>query len=139
MEKPAAQALLEEYPLLLQESENRLNCLARMKARLAQAENTPAMQAEIEAYQAQISPLLQQNRARMDALGAAVASLPFALHREVLRLRYLDTGSARLMPWRQVALRLYGDDDPAALQYIRRLHTQALAAIAPEMNRTPLA
>ena len=81
---------------------------------------------EYKAYQNRIAPQLAENRRRMTELENTVDRLPDPLVREVLRLRYFDGGFVRLTPWRLVAMRLYGDDDPAALQYIRRLHTQAL-------------
>lgn len=86
---------------------------------------------EYKRYLEQIGPLLEQNRLRMEALEAAVRRLTDPLLREVLRMRYFDGGFCRLTPWRLVALRLYGDDDSAALQYITRLHREALAAVAP--------
>ncbi len=83
---------------------------------------------EYKMYQKRIAPQLAENRRRMTALENTVDRLSDPLCREVLRLRYFDGGFVRLTPWRLVALRLYGDDDPAALQYIRRLHAQALEA-----------
>ena len=93
--------------------------------------------AEYERYLHQIGPLLSQNRLRMESLENAVRQINDALLREVLRIRYFDGGFCRLTPWRLVALRLYGDDDSAALQYICRLHREALAAVTPFLPPEP--
>lgn len=88
-------------------------------------------EAEYRRYLDQIGPLLQKNRLYMESLEDAVRKVSDAMLREVLRMRYFDGGFCRLTPWRLVALRLYGDDDSAALQYICRLHREALAAVTP--------
>ena len=53
--------------------------------------------------------------------------MPDPLEREVLRLRYMDSFGARLVPWIDVALSIYQDDGPASVQACHRLHERALA------------
>lgn len=86
--------------------------------------------AEYDAYAQQCEPKLTQYHNQMRQIEQQVDAVSDALCREVLRARYLEGRGCRLTPWRQVAMHLYGDDDPAALQYIRRLHQDALAALA---------
>ena len=89
------------------------------------AEQSPAWKTFC-VYQARITPQLAANRRKMSQIEEEVSALPEPLEREVLRLRYLDSCCCRLTPWKQVALRLYGSDDTAAVQYVRRLHDLAL-------------
>ena len=97
---------------------------------LVGAERQSRAKAEYTAYQKKIAPILAQNRHQMQALEQTVNKITEPLCREILRLRYFDCGFVHLTPWRLVALRLYGNDDPAAMQYIRRLHARALEIFA---------
>ena len=51
------------------------------------------------------------------------------MEREVLRLRYIDGIGYRHMPWKDVARRLYGDDDESQMQAVYRVHGRALQHI----------
>ena len=64
-------------------------------------------------------------------INAAVHALSDPMEREVLRLRYLDGDgdSYRLMRWREVAIRIYGDDDAKDIISAQRLHDKALLEI----------
>lgn len=139
--EPVTKERLARYISLKKEDENRLERLARMKSNAEMpAQRDPdgskhtgssgeRMARAIEAYmeyEEQIGPLVEANRREMAEIEAAVAALPDPLEREVLRLRYMDSFGARLVPWIDVALSIYQDDGPASVQACRRLHERAL-------------
>lgn len=149
MEEQEIKERLIRYSALRLENENRLERLSRMK----NAAQIPASRAgdgsqhtgssgermarAVEAYleyERQIRPLLAANRREMDALRAAVESLSDPMEREVLRLRYLDGETCRLMGWREVACQLYGDDDDRIIRACLRLHAKALQSIKNVLN-----
>lgn len=133
---------LTGYNALKQESAGLLERLARMKAAAefpAPAEpdgsqhtsgDGQRMARAVEnylEYEEQMRPLMEKNRAEMLRIEQAVAQLPDPLEREVLRLRYLDSDAWRLPKWRDVARKIYGDDDAKDLVAVHRLHEQALS------------
>lgn len=77
------------------------------------------------------SPLITANDKEIACINAAVHALSDPMEREVLRLRYLDGDgdSYRLMRWREVAIRIYGDDDAKDIISAQRLHDKALLEI----------
>ena len=111
-----AKKQLMRYSRLKKENENRAETLARIRA----VENY------LE-YEEQMRPLMEKNRAEMLRIEQAVDALPDPLEREVLRLRYLDGDAWRLPKWRDVAMKIYGDDDAKDLVAVHRLHEQALS------------
>ena len=62
----------------------------------------------------------------------AVDSLPDPIHREVLRLRYIDCETLRHTRWNDVAVRLYGNDDEKNLVALWRIHNAALEVLERE-------
>lgn len=88
-------------------------------------------------------PAIQESIAEMQAIEQAVNGLEDSFESEVLQLRYLtgyyidDEGEehrCQLVPWKYVALNLYGDDDEKYLQATYRLHGRALQAIGKELE-----
>lgn len=72
---------------------------------------------------------LMKAQAEMDAIEAAIKRIPNPAEREVLRLRYMDGSGYKLMAWKDVAVRMLGDDDEAQIADVRRLHNRALLKI----------
>lgn len=144
--EPMSKERLARYISLRKENENRLERLARMKS---SAELPPMRDADgsqhsgssgdrmaraVEAYleyQEQIAPLLAANQREMAAIEQSVAALADPLEREVLRLRYMDGEHCRLLSWREVAWKMLGEADDAAVYRVRRLHDRAIAHFAP--------
>ena len=62
----------------------------------------------------------------MAAIEAAIDHVEDPLERECLRLRYIDGDGYRLIPWGDVAIMIYGDDDEKSLHAIFRLPGKAL-------------
>lgn len=81
-------------------------------------------------YEARVAESLQKARDEMSAIENAVFGLSDPLESEVLQLRYIDgDGAGRHMRWRDVALKIYGDDDERDLSAVYRLHGDALQSI----------
>ena len=135
---------LQRYAALRMENENRLEQLARLRANAelpAQREadgsgqtgsSGDRMARTVERYmeyQQQIKPIIEANRREMEDVRAAVETLDDPMEREVLRLRYIDTNGCRLMRWRDVAIKLYGDDDKRFVDAVFRLHHIAMKKI----------
>lgn len=142
--EPVTKERLARYISLKKENENRLERLARMKSNAEMpAQRDPdgskhtgssgeRMARAIEAYmeyEDTIRPLVDANRREMAEIEAAVAALPDPLEREVLRLRYMDGEHCRMLSWREVALRVYDDDDKKYVDSAMRVHRVALEAL----------
>lgn len=138
---PSMKERLQRYAALRMENENRLEQLARLRANAelpAQREadgsgqtgsSGDRMARAVERYmeyQQQIKPIIEANRREMEDVRAAVETLDDPMEREVLRLRYIDTNGCRLMRWRDVAIKLYGDDDKRFVDAVFRLHHIAM-------------
>lgn len=141
---PSMKERLQRYAALRMENENRLEQLARLRANAelpAQREadgsgqtgsSGDRMARAVERYmeyQQQIKPIIEANRREMEDVRAAVETLDDPMEREVLRLRYIDTNGCRLMRWRDVAIKLYGDDDKRFVDAVFRLHHIAMKKI----------
>lgn len=139
--EPVTKERLARYISLKKENENRLERLARMKSNAEMpAQRDPdgskhtgssgeRMAQAIEAYmeyEEQIRPLVEANRREMAEIEAAVAALPDPLEREVLRLRYMDGENMRLLSWKEVAYKLFGECDESSQKRARRIHEKAV-------------
>lgn len=95
-------------------------------------------------YEDENMAVINDGLAEMEALRAAINSLPDPMEREVLTLRYIDgdeTGS-KPMRWLDVAVKLYHRDTEAAEKMAKRLGNKALdnlvEAITDEENNLRL-
>lgn len=86
-------------------------------------------------YEERIKPQIQAIKKEMDAIEMAISLVKDPLEREVLRLRYIDGEYCRLMPWKEVAFNLFGDNDERHLLAVYRLHGRALVSISGENKR----
>lgn len=136
---------LATYVSLRMENENRLERLARLKNETEipairqgdGSQHSPCTGGRMERaiirvmeYEEQIKPLIEENRRTMRAIEARIDALPDPMEREVLRLRYIDgDGGCRHMPWKDVALAVFGDNDDRHLLAIYRLHGRAIQNI----------
>lgn len=140
---PMTKERLMRYRSLRMENENQLERLARMKS----GEQFPATRAgdgsqhagagdrltgavlrRME-YEERIRPLIEANLREMGEIEAAIGRIQDPMEREVLRLRYLDGACWRPMPWGEVALRIYGDNDDKHLRATYRLYSRALSSM----------
>ena len=136
---------LAAYVSLRTENENRLERLTRLKNEAEipatrqgdESQHTPGGNSRMERaiirameYEESIRPLIEANRREMAAIEASIAALPDPLEREILRLRYVDGDGYRAMPWKDVALKLFGDDDERHILAAYRLHGRALVSIS---------
>ena len=66
-----------------------------------------------------LQPIIDANKAKMREIEDTISSLPDPMHREVLRLRYLDVDGWNPVKWRFVALTMYHNDDENALRKLQ--------------------
>ena len=81
-------------------------------------------------YEERIMPQIEVIQTEMEEIEAAIDSVPDPLEREILRLRYIDGEHCRMMPWKDVALRMFGDNDERHILAAYRLHGRALVSIS---------
>lgn len=140
---------LASYVSLRMENENRLERLARLKNETEipavrqgdGSQHSPSDGGRMERaiirameYEEQIKPLIETNREKMRAIEAKIDSLVDPMEREVLRLRYIDGDGCRQMPWKDVALTLFGDNDDRHLLATYRLHAKAMQSMQSLLN-----
>lgn len=75
-----------------------------------------------------LQPVIDAKKAQMREIESVIDSMSNPMYREVLRIRYTDTTGWKPVKWREVAMRMYGDDDDNAIQNLIRYHREALAA-----------
>lgn len=68
-------------------------------------------------------------RTRLNAIENAIFEIDDPLYSEVLRLRYMDGDTGRLLKWRDVAFAMYHSDTEADLLRVHRLHRKALEMV----------
>lgn len=138
---------LSKYITLKMENANQLERLARMESEAQLpgmresdgSQHTGGATDRMEKaiirymeYRERITPKIKENEAEMERIEEAIDRVGDPMEREVLRLRYTDGEHCRHMPWRDVALKIYGDDDESKLQSVYRLHGRALQSIRKE-------
>lgn len=77
-------------------------------------------------YEEQIAASMEANLAEMDAVRAAIDAMSDPMEQEVLIMRYIDCEGYRHTLWRDVALKIYGDDDEKQIRAIQRIHKSAV-------------
>lgn len=83
-----------------------------------------------------LGPRIRATEKKIQAVDAVVESIDDPLEQEVLNLRYLfDDGSVRLMKWKEVARRIYGDDEEKYLKAAQRLHDEAIVSFDEAAER----
>lgn len=146
-EKPITETKkrLASYVSLRKEIENRLDKLAYLKNQ----EKLPGMMEHSESqrtsgtgdrmeraiirrmeYEERIKPEIASRRRQLAEIDEAIESLDDPMQREILRLRYTESEFCRLMPWKEVALNLFGDNDERHILATYRLHGRALVSIS---------
>lgn len=103
---------LSEYPGLQLEYENLYLAQGKQESRMLHAQNTASQ--------------LDNTRKRKTEIEDAITSLDDPLDRAILRARYIHVDGPNLTTWRDVALRICGDDAPKDIQYVKRHHKTAL-------------
>lgn len=85
-------------------------------------------------YRDSVSNDMRRIKKEMEAVEMAVSLLRDGLERRVLRLRYIigDSSGRRQMPWRDVSMKIYGDDEDGHMQSIFSTHRKALDNIRIE-------
>lgn len=145
MGEPMTKQRLSQYIYLKMEVEHQLERLARLRNQ----ERLPAMKESDSSkpsssgtgdrmeraiirrieYEDRVMPQVEAAMAEMQMIEDAIHSLPNPMEREVLRLRYMEGSHIRHLPWRDIAMRLYGDDDRRHIEATYRLHSRALDSL----------
>lgn len=132
---------LASYISLRLEVDNQLERLARMRndekipamRESDGSQHSPASGDRMERaiirrmeYEDRVMPQIEAALVEMETIEQAIYAVADPMEREVLRLRYMEGNYIRHMPWRDVALKLFGDDDKRHMVATYRLHTRAL-------------
>lgn len=145
MGEPITKERLEKYKSLRRSVENQLDRLARLKndelipamkesdgSKRPPAASSSKMENAIVrrmTNEDDIMPDVEAKLAEMEAIRAAINQLSDQQEAEVLRIRYIDGDGYDPMKWRDVALRMYRDDDESRIKAAQRVHDRALINI----------
>lgn len=77
-------------------------------------------------YEENIAASMEANLAEMDAVRAAIDAMSDPMEQDVLIMRYIDCEGYRHTLWRDVALKVYGDDDESQIRAVQRIHKSAV-------------
>lgn len=80
-------------------------------------------------YEERTAPTVEANRQEIRAIDAAVLALSDPLERQVITIHYIEVDGYKPLPWREVAVAMYGDDNDAKLLAVHRLHSKALQSL----------
>lgn len=145
--KPMTKQRLASYVSLKTEMENQLERLERLKNEaeipaIRQGNGSQHTQARGDRmeraivrymeYEERIAPKVESIKAEMLEIEEAIDAVADPLEREVLRLRYIDGEYSGHVAWKEVALRLFGDNDERHLLAAHRLHGRALVSISKQ-------
>ena len=143
--QPMTKQRLASYVSLKMEIENQLERLARMKneAKIPSirhgdgSQHTHGSGDRMERailrymeYEERIMPQIEATQTEMEEIEQAIDAVDDPLEREILRLRYIDGENCRMMPWKDVAFRMFGDNDERHILAAYRLHGRALVSIS---------
>lgn len=144
MGEPMTKERLENYPKLKTEVERLCERIARMKSSEKfrsmtegdGSQHQPGKGDQLERailrrmeYEEKMEPIISTSRREMEAIERAINSLADPMERDVLRARYTEGEHYKPLPWRDVALSLYHNDEEKHLQAAFRLHNKALRSI----------
>ena len=145
MGEPITKERLEKYISLRRSVEGQLERLARLKndelipamkesdgSKRAPAVSSSKMENAIVrrlTYEDDIMPEVEEKLTEMETIRAAIGRLPDPQEQDVLRYRYIDGDGYKPMKWRDVALRMYRDDDESKVKAAQRVHDRALKNI----------
>ena len=80
-------------------------------------------------YEERNAPTITANRQELKVIDRAVAALRDPLERDVIKIHYIEVDSYKPLPWRDVAIAMYGEDTDAKLLAVHRLHSKALQSL----------
>lgn len=74
---------------------------------------------------------ISELKAEMNAIEAAIKTVPDPMHRAILVQRYIiGYDGYKLKPWKIIAYQLYRHDDDADLKRVQRIHREAVESLA---------
>lgn len=140
-QKPFTRERLATYIPLRKEVNGKLDRLARLKSEETMppmlagdgSKHTPGAGDRMERailrrmeYEEREGARIAEIQAEMEAIEAAIYSLEDPQEREVMAYRYMTGSYYRLMKWREIALKVLGDDDDNYMRAVFRIHERAL-------------
>lgn len=140
-QKPFTRERLATYIPLRKEVNGKLDRLARLKSEETMppmlagdgSKHTPGTGDRMERailrrmeYEEREGARIAEIQAEMEAIEAAIYSLEDPQEREVMAYRYMTGSYYRLMKWREIALKVLGDDDDNYMRAVFRIHERAL-------------
>ena len=81
------------------------------------------------AYQDKITPVVNAHLDELESIRAAIDARPDPMDRLILRRRYIDMADCRQLSWKEISVRIYGDDEERHIRAAQRLHDKAVAEI----------
>ena len=85
-------------------------------------------------YEERTAPTIAANEQEIKAINRIVAALSDPLEREVVNIHYIEVDGYKPLPWRDVAIAMYGDDTEADVLRVHRLHKSALQSLREIMQ-----
>lgn len=140
-QKPFTRERLATYIPLRKEVDGKLDRLARLKSEETippiresdGSKHTPGTGDRMERailrrmeYEEREGARIAEIQEEMEAIEAAIASLEDPQEREVMAYRYMTGSYYRMMKWREVAIKVLGDDDDNYMRAVFRIHERAL-------------
>ena len=141
---------LRKYPALRMEMENFLARLAVLKSEetippVRQGDGSKrtagsgdrqerAIMRRME-FEERNGPTIAANKQEIKTIDRAVAALSDPLERDVIRIHYIEVDTYKPLPWREVAIAMYGEDTDAKLLAVHRLHSKALRSLCAILQR----
>lgn len=80
-------------------------------------------------YQEKIAPSVYAQLDELDAIREEIDALPDPMYRLVLRLRYIDIVEGRQRGWKDIAAKIYGNNEGRHVKAVQRLHDKAIEDI----------
>ena len=74
-------------------------------------------------------PTIAANMQEIKVIDRAVAAMSDPLERDVIKIHYIEVDAYKPLPWREVAVAMYGEDTEADLLRVHRLHSKALQSL----------
>ena len=80
-------------------------------------------------YEERHGPEMEAKRRELKYIDESINSVPDPMERMVLRIRYTESGNAKPMLWRDVAIAIYKDDSDSKLLATYRLLDKAVKSL----------
>ena len=80
-------------------------------------------------YEERHGPEMEAKRKELKYIEDSINSVADPMERMVLRIRYTESGTAKPMPWRDVAIAIYKDDSDSTMLTVYRILDKAVKSL----------